>query len=89
MVSEYVSEQHQQAEELDDMATGNFADDAAHAPAGDLTERGHQLLPLRCVVEAASVLVGVVVIERGEGQVDPEQQLQLLNLLAASLLEAG
>jgi hypothetical protein len=84
-VSDYVAEQRQQAEELDDMATGALTDEQANTSALTLAGRSHQLLPLHCAVESKSVLVAVAVIERTQS----EGHEQLLKVLAMSLLESG
>jgi len=88
-VSAYVAEQLKFAEHLDDMET-NIAAAEATLPA-TLQARGcnHELLPLSCVVEATSVLAGIVVIEIPPGHRHNEQQTQLMHALAAGLLQAG
>lgn len=83
-----LDEQQQHAAELDDMATGAETGAPALSDSVSLDGSTYQLLALRCVIESASVLVGVAVIERAEGQ-DFEPQVQLLSFLAVSLLESG
>jgi hypothetical protein len=87
LVADYLSKQQQYVEELDEMVTAE--DDRALASALEFDGCRHELLPLRCVVEAASVLVGVAVIAPGREFERTEHQTQLLTLLAANLLESG
>lgn len=86
LVAQYVSEQREQAAELDDMATGAQAD--AQAARSQAEGCSYQLLPLRCVVEGASVLVGLAALERSERD-DVPPPLDLLSFLALSLHEFG
>jgi hypothetical protein len=89
-VSGYVAEKQQQAEDLDDMATGALVDEEAPLErASQIEGSSYELLPLSCVVEATSVLIGVAVIEVARGRRRDVQQSELLHVLAASLLQAG
>lgn len=87
-VATYISEQQRRATELDDMATSAGTD--AHALPAPVSsgDRIHQLLMLRCMVDGATVLVGVAALECDGGN-EIEPQVQLLNLLSMSLLESG
>jgi hypothetical protein len=89
-VSDYVAEKQQHADELDDMATGALEDDEAPLiSAPQIEGSSYELLPLSCVVEMASVLVGVAVVEAPKALTRDVQQSELLHVLAASLLQAG
>ena len=86
-VSNYVSDQQQQAEELDDMATGAITGSADLGSTVAVNGRNYELLPMGCVVEATSMLVGVVVIEGEAVQREAAPKRELLTAIAASLLE--
>ena len=85
-VSAFVTNQQKQAADLDDMTTGlvDDADELQTLPNMEAPDR--RLLPLRCIVDSVSVLVGVALIEPPpELRVEPH--IELLTLVATSLLE--
>ena len=90
-VSEYVSERQRQAEELDEMATGVVTDTPTPAPDSllELDGRRYELLALRSFQQAASTLVAVAMLERSDEHSPAAQQAELLNALAAKLLQSG
>ncbi len=88
-VADFVMEKQRHAEDLDDMVTGALDDGVVLEWTVRSDERSYKLLALSCVVEATSVLAGVAVIEVAEDRAGSEQQGQLLNVIAASLLQAG
>jgi hypothetical protein len=88
-VSDYVAEKQRHAGALDDMATGALEDgEAPLVSAPQIEGSSHELLPLSCVVEVTSVLVGVAVVEAPRG-LSRGVQSELLHVLASSLLQAG
>jgi hypothetical protein len=89
MVTEYVAEQQRQVEELDDMATEAVATGANPSPAVHIDGNGYELLPLHCLIDDASVLAAVAVIEVGVASELDARRAQLLPVLGASLLRAG
>ncbi|HKP56684.1 MAG TPA: serine/threonine-protein kinase [Polyangiales bacterium] len=88
-VQAFVTEKRRQAEDLDDMSTDALQRDPALEWTVRVDSGTYELLQLRCVIDAASMLAGVAVIEIAEGHTRNEQQAQLLQVLAASLLQAG
>ncbi|HKU38517.1 MAG TPA: protein kinase [Polyangiales bacterium] len=88
-VSGYVADKQQQAEELDDMATGLLSEDSVLSAVVRVAGGSYELLPLSCVVDASSTLAGIAAIEVGEARARNDKQAQLLTALAASLLQSG
>jgi hypothetical protein len=88
-VAAYVTEYQSRADDLDDMATGMLEDAFMHDAILDAGARRYELLPLHCVVDAASVLVGVAVVEMAGDRRQELKRGQLLHAVAQTLLAAG
>jgi hypothetical protein len=88
-VARYVTDKQRHSEDIDDMVTGDLAQEQALTSLIDSAGVSYELLALSCVVDAISTLAGVAAIEVTETRVRNEKQTQLLNALAASLLHAG
>jgi hypothetical protein len=88
-VTAFVTENQRHTQDLDDTVTGALEDEAALDLSVCSEDRRYELLPLSCVVEATSVLVGIAVIETAEDRGRSEQQAQLLRVLATSLLQTA
>lgn len=87
-VSAFVTDQQKQVADLDEMATGLVEDVGELHTLPNVDQHSHALLPLRCVDDSVSVLVGVALVEPpNEQRVEPH--VELLTLLATSLREAS
>jgi hypothetical protein len=88
-VSNYVSEKLHDADEMDDMVTGDLPDDDALTSLVQASGGSYELLPLGCAIDATSTLAGVAVVRVDEAHARNQKQAQLLNALATSLLQTG
>ena len=89
-VSHFVERKRESADALDDMTTGELEEEQGTLVLSvTSTDASYELLPISCVVDAVSVLVGVAVIQVSEARPRNEHQLQLLNAIATSLLSHG
>jgi hypothetical protein len=88
-VTHYVSDKQQRSEELDEMITGDLRHADALTSLIQAAGTSYELLPLGCVVDSVSTIVGVAVVEVTQTRVRNEKQVQLLNALATSLLDTG
>ena len=88
-VTRYVSDKQQRSADLDDMITGDLPHDDALTSLVQAAGTSYELLPLGCVIDSVSTLVGVTCVEVAQTRVRNEKQVQLLNALAASLLQSG
>jgi tetratricopeptide (TPR) repeat protein len=88
-VTSFVTSQQNRAGEMDEMITGELPHDATPLSAIHTVGTDYELLPLGCVIDASSVLVGVAVISAATDRTRNTQQTQLLSVLAASLIESG
>jgi tetratricopeptide (TPR) repeat protein len=88
-VTHYVSDKQQRSEELDEMITGDLRHVDALTSLIQAAGTSYELLPLGCVVDSVSTIVGVAVVEVTQTRVRNEKQVQLLNALATSLLDTG
>jgi hypothetical protein len=88
-VSSYVSEKLHDADEMDEMVTGDLPDDDALTSLVRASGGSYELLPLGCAIDATSTLAGVAVVRVDEAHTRNQKQAQLLNALATSLLQTG
>jgi hypothetical protein len=88
-VTSYVAEKQQRAGEMDDMVTGDLPDEDVLTSLIRSGGASHELLPLGCVIDAASTLAGIAVIEVSQARIRNERQSQLLNAIATNLLQSG
>jgi hypothetical protein len=89
LVTQYVAEQRRHVDQLDDMATEAVAESATLSRTVQIGGRSYELLPLQRMVDEASVLAAVVVIEVGVVSELDARRAQLLPVLAASLVRPG
>jgi hypothetical protein len=88
-VSRYVMNEKHRASEMDDMVTGDLPEDDALTSLVQTEGASYELLPLACVLEATSTLAGVAVVQVEETRMRNDKQAQLLNTLAANMLQTG
>jgi len=88
-VTEYIVTAQQHAEDIDDMATGELAQDAVLATTMQSMDSSYELLPLGCLFETRNLLVGIAAISVAGPQPRNVMQAQLLQAVAAHLLAAG
>jgi hypothetical protein len=89
LASDYISDKQKRSEALDDMLTGDLPEDGLLTAAVKAGDGSYELLPLGCVVNSISTLVGVVVIAVTHSSEHNARLAQLLNTIATNLLQAG
>ncbi|HKP64830.1 MAG TPA: serine/threonine-protein kinase [Polyangiales bacterium] len=89
-VREYLMQEQSHAETMTEIATGTLL---AEVEAGQATVSAggtdYELLLLTCIVDGEGVVAGVAAVVKGERRVHYIKQTQLLNTLAAHLIQAG
>mgnify|MGYP003444457434 FL=1 len=88
-VSRYVSDKQQRSDDLEEMVTGELAQEEQLTSLIRTEGLSYELLPLACVIDAVSTLAGVAVVEVSQARIRNEKQSQLLSALAMSMLQAG
>jgi hypothetical protein len=88
-VTRYVTDKQQRSDQMDEMVTGDLADEDALTSLIQASGVSYELLPLGCVVDSIRTLVGVTVVEVAGTRFRNEKQGQLLNAVATNLLQTG
>jgi hypothetical protein len=88
-VSDFVSVERERAGQMDEMATGELLDDAPLTTTVRIAGHDYELLPLRCVVDAAGMLAGIAVVATNTNLQRTHRQLDLLHALASTLIQTG
>jgi hypothetical protein len=88
-VTDYVADKQQRSEGMDDMVTGELLADDVLTSLVQAAGVSYELLPLGCVVDSISTLVGVAVVQINDSFARNDKQAQLLNALATNLLQTG
>ncbi|HET8935792.1 MAG TPA: serine/threonine-protein kinase [Polyangiales bacterium] len=88
-VSELVRLERERAHQIDDMSTGELLDEAPPVVTVAIAGGDYELLPLRCVVDAASLLAGVAIVAANTNMQRTQRQNELLQALASTLLQTG
>jgi hypothetical protein len=88
-VSDFIGVERERAGQMDEMATGELLDDAPLTTTVRVAGHDYELLPLRCVVDAAGLLAGVAVVATNPNLQRTHRQLDLLHALASTLIQTG
>jgi hypothetical protein len=89
-VREYLAQEQSRAETMTEIATGTLLAEI-EAPQSTVSAGGseYELLLLTCVLEGSGIVAGVAAVAKGERRVHYIKQTQLLNTLAAHLIQSG
>jgi Protein kinase domain/AAA ATPase domain len=89
-VRDYLAQEQSRADTMTEIATGTLLGEA-EAAQSTVSAGGadYELLLLTCIVEGEGVVAGVAAIVKGERRVHYIKQTQLLNTLAAHLIQSG
>jgi hypothetical protein len=88
-VSDFVGVERERAGLVDEMSTGEMNDDAPQTTTVQIAGNDYELLPLRCVIDAAGMLAGVAVVATNTNLQRTHRQIDLLHALASTLIQTG
>jgi hypothetical protein len=88
-VEAWVRQELTRATQLDQLETGELAEDGASVSLVQVADRSYELQALRCLVAGAPTLVGVAALGTRNAETSSARHIELLQLLAEHLVQAG
>jgi hypothetical protein len=89
-LSAFIARAHDRASAMDDMTTGDLAEEEGDARSTVLVgDTQYELLPLTCVLGERNEIAGLVAVACGSEPLETSRSVQLLQILAQYFLQVG